>query len=751
MPSPTSSSSDSHEPIRFRCTRCFHKLDAKPEKIGQTVRCPACYFDLVVPGESTRKPIKESDLYGVDEKPIDVREMKHRQPLASFPCSVCRTILSITPHDRLEGEVLCPECGTSSPIPANLKNIAARSVSQEVEEIVGGLELQIDREKDVYGLSDPANQGPSGSAAVEDVFPVYCDLCDTLMSATKAMIGQKLTCPDCGRETLVRPPENNDLEKPGTKAFEGGTHYRADETPRSYLGEPGAATRLVPVVCSLCETRMYAPESEIGQYKTCPDCGTRNLIKDVPEEERVLPNTLGKDYGVQDQKAVQPPPIRAGVDYRTVEGSLDLDHWKNRLTSQPEKEASSEASPVPVSSKEPSNLKKPSSRPAPTEDAYDAQKPPPRFIPPKPPVPEMLAGDSPKSLPAGPRAELLFGSRTDDGERRTVSPGFEVLQERKRNRKGSLLTYRRAKLPKRPLTTGFFRPFAYYKFWQSVLTILFFGMLPALLFIYGGPYAYQVFGSFAGEQILERLPGIGGMYLLFIVPGFVIGLFWIALFASYLNDCFSATSAGDDLLDILPDYSAANGLYYAGRLFLTSFSAVLPGYALWLVLHSVLLFFHETQFSYGAMFSPIISSYLNEEGVVVPWQMSPSFLILVLVSHWFFYPIVYLSQCEAGEGFVPFTKNIFSSLSHIPRHWVGYYVLSLPIGLAIALLAFNYKNNGFFYSTYFFNEIHFLGLLLGGTFGAFLLFRLLGRLGWVVEDDTRKRQEKEEKEAEESA
>ncbi len=739
MPSPSSSSSDSHEPIRFRCTRCFHKLESKPEKIGQTVRCPACYFDLVVPAESTRKPVKESDLYGVDEKPVDVRDMKHRQSLASFPCPICRTILSITPLDRLEGEILCPECGTSSPIPADLKDVAARLVSQEVEGIMGGLELQTDREKDVYGLSDPANQRTSGSAAAEDVFPVYCDLCNTLMSATKAMIGQKLTCPDCGRETLVRPPENNDLEKPGTKAFEGGTHYRADEAPRSHFGEAEqTAVRLVPVVCSLCETRMYAPESEIGQYKTCPDCGTRTLIKDVPEAERVLPDTSGKDYGMQDQKTVQPPPVRAGVDYRTVEGSLDLDHWKNRLPEQPEKEDS--------------NAKKPPSRSTSTEDAYDAQKPPPRFIPPKPPVPEMLAGDSPKSLPAGPRAELTYRSKKNDGERRTVSPGFEVLQERKRNRKGNPVSYRRASLPKWPLTTGFFRPFANYSFWQTFLTLLFFGLLPTILFIYGGPFAYRVFGNTGiDENALTGLAEVGGRYMLCIVPGFVIGSYWIALFASYINSCFSATSAGDDVLDIPPDYSYANGLYLAGRLFLVSFSATLPGYAVWLVIHCVSLIYYNAELSYGMLFSPITKSFLNEDGAVIPGHMSLLFLVLGLISHWLFYPIVYLSQYESGEGFIPFSKNILSSLLHIPRVWIGFYILSLPIALALALLAFLYKINGFFYSTYFFNEIHFLGLLLGGTFGAFVLFRLLGRLGWVVEDVIRKHQEKEEKEAEESA
>jgi phage FluMu protein Com len=35
----------------------------------------------------------------------------------------------------------------------------------------------------------------------------------------------------------------------------------------------------VPVVCRLCQTRMYAPVEQIGQQIKCPDCHTVNLIK----------------------------------------------------------------------------------------------------------------------------------------------------------------------------------------------------------------------------------------------------------------------------------------------------------------------------------------------------------------------------------------------------------------------------------------------------------------------------------------
>ncbi len=48
--------------------------------------------------------------------------------------------------------------------------------------------------------------------------------------------------------------------------------------------KPKPGQRLVPVVCAICHTRMYAVEDQIGQWKRCPDCDSLTEIKTVPEK-----------------------------------------------------------------------------------------------------------------------------------------------------------------------------------------------------------------------------------------------------------------------------------------------------------------------------------------------------------------------------------------------------------------------------------------------------------------------------------
>jgi len=182
---------------------------------------------------------------------------------------------------------------------------------------------------DVYGIADhdswdhSANQRPAGT------FAVYCELCNTMLYATEQMIGKTLVCPDCEREVIVRKPVKAKRESFQTTNFEGGTHYGAQSSPEIFeLGKHFPNTRLVPVVCTLCETRMYALETDIGALKTCPDCGTTTEIKDVPEEQRILPETAGSEYTVKEAPDFKRPTSRVGVDYRTIEGSLDLEHQR---------------------------------------------------------------------------------------------------------------------------------------------------------------------------------------------------------------------------------------------------------------------------------------------------------------------------------------------------------------------------------------------------------------------------------------
>lgn len=59
-------------------------------------------------------------------------------------------------------------------------------------------------------------------------FPVYCQVCNTLMHAQPNQVGSQLTCPDCGGSTRVRQPP---VEKEkGSALVQDGEEYQLDES-----------------------------------------------------------------------------------------------------------------------------------------------------------------------------------------------------------------------------------------------------------------------------------------------------------------------------------------------------------------------------------------------------------------------------------------------------------------------------------------------------------------------------------------
>ena len=97
--------------------------------------------------------------------------------------------------------------------------------------------------------------------------------------------GARLTCPSCQANIVV--PEAPEVSKPPGP----------DEKQEIYEVQPEDAASddraYVAVLCSLCHTRMYATEDEIGRKMTCPDCGTETtVIRPVefsPQEEELKP------------------------------------------------------------------------------------------------------------------------------------------------------------------------------------------------------------------------------------------------------------------------------------------------------------------------------------------------------------------------------------------------------------------------------------------------------------------------------
>ncbi|MDO5566819.1 MAG: hypothetical protein Q4G59_09200, partial [Planctomycetia bacterium] len=91
---------------------------------------------------------------------------------------------------------------------------------------------------------------------------------------------------------------------------------------------------LIPVACDICKLLMYAGEEQVGQWKICPDCGRKTLIRPVKQLDKVVVE-FSPDGGYQIRKVAtaQQPTSRVVSDYRNIEGSVDYrtDRMPNRV------------------------------------------------------------------------------------------------------------------------------------------------------------------------------------------------------------------------------------------------------------------------------------------------------------------------------------------------------------------------------------------------------------------------------------
>jgi uncharacterized paraquat-inducible protein A len=103
-----------------------------------------------------------------------------------FPCNGCRYEVS-APDEDVGKYMLCPSCFTRLRIPPPKTNerIEAAQAADQIYEVRVGEKVK----------------------EYKDTIPVYCQLCHTLMYASRERIGSFLTCPDCGTKTQIRPKE----------------------------------------------------------------------------------------------------------------------------------------------------------------------------------------------------------------------------------------------------------------------------------------------------------------------------------------------------------------------------------------------------------------------------------------------------------------------------------------------------------------------------------------------------------------
>ncbi|MCL2709953.1 MAG: hypothetical protein FWE95_03645 [Planctomycetaceae bacterium] len=297
-------------PIEFNCHRCQHSQTVDESKAGQQVYCQVCYFPLTVPAESTKKTVDESQLYNFDAKPWDGQE---RQELISFPCTLCSAVIGVR-IEQIGKEIICAECGKKIIVPKSIAEMAKTRLQNKLDK---ALAVEWKSLNDTYSLSS-GTSAPSGEGASDEgtkQFMFLCRLCGTRLFATELQVGTLVSCPDCTTKTKV-PPKTVNIETAPLPPLV------TEEDDESTSGS--STENLVPVICRLCGTRLYAKESQIGQFKTCPDCGQKTEIRAVPKHQKIKTSTTSADaYGISQANGPTPrPTVRVGVDYRTVEGSL---------------------------------------------------------------------------------------------------------------------------------------------------------------------------------------------------------------------------------------------------------------------------------------------------------------------------------------------------------------------------------------------------------------------------------------------
>jgi DNA-directed RNA polymerase subunit RPC12/RpoP len=111
-------------------------------------------------------------------------------------CGVCGTRISAG-QEQAGQQVACPDCGTPC--------LVVLPVEADAVEAAAG------RPVEEYAIREDGGDSAGGARIEEALIPVFCPLCHTLMQTPESLVGQQITCPDCGTATVVARPK---VDKP---------------------------------------------------------------------------------------------------------------------------------------------------------------------------------------------------------------------------------------------------------------------------------------------------------------------------------------------------------------------------------------------------------------------------------------------------------------------------------------------------------------------------------------------------------
>ena len=208
------------------------------------------------------------------------------------------------PADDASLSFRCPQCLKPLQAPANLAGTQSRCPHCQ-KALRVPFRSRSDAKGDEYQLQ---KEGGSSPAEQEANILVVCSVCHARMLAAQSEIGQKVVCPDCGTPAIVVRPPKEPPKKPPRSAKEVGDYALATEVGRRPGVVPAAEQDYVPVVCSLCHTRMLASPDQVGSRLKCPDCGTATVVPPMPARRKKIDVMAGADdgYGLRGYDEAKP-------------------------------------------------------------------------------------------------------------------------------------------------------------------------------------------------------------------------------------------------------------------------------------------------------------------------------------------------------------------------------------------------------------------------------------------------------------
>lgn len=132
-----------------------------------------------------------------------------------------------------------------------------------------------------YNVSPEVRAQLGGPVEKREDIPVVCPLCHTRLYARKDQVGQSITCPDCRRLIVVRPPPEKAVKRAAVSA-DLGNEYKVREGVDQPASDSAAAHKYFSFSCPLCHTRMSATDEQVGQSIKCPDCHRPVEVKRPP-------------------------------------------------------------------------------------------------------------------------------------------------------------------------------------------------------------------------------------------------------------------------------------------------------------------------------------------------------------------------------------------------------------------------------------------------------------------------------------